>query len=144
MIDWTAIIIAVLSGTSLGGIYEAIKYRRENKRQKQAETEKIENEVKDNETDTQMKQMNMADKYFEGMLKMLEQVKASQDNGNTNQEKMLDMLETLDRRMDKMDVKVGDIEKYLNGDYKIWLAKQVNTEKEEKINNETRVKRDNS
>lgn len=122
---WTTIIITLLGGTSITSIYELIKFRRENKRQKQAQTEKMENEVKDNETDTQMKQMSMADKYFDGMLKMLEQVKASQDSGNVNQEKMISMLSNLDNRMDTMEVKVSSIEKYLNGDYKVWLADQV-------------------
>ena len=121
METWVTIIIALLSGTTVGSIYEAIKYRRENKRQKQAETEKMENEVKDNETDTQMKQMNMADQYFEGMLKMLEQVKASQDNGNNNQEKMIDMLHNFDERLDTLETTMTNIVTYLNGDYDAWL-----------------------
>lgn len=136
--DWMSLIIAVLSGTTVGSVYEAIKYRRENKRQKQAETEKIENEVKDNETDTQMKQMNMADQYFEGMLKMLEQVKASQDNGNNNQEKMIDSLDSINNRMDDLTKRMGVVEDtmsnivtYLNGDYDAWvkeLKRRVNVE----------------
>ena len=120
-----ALIIAILSGTTVGSVYEAIKYRRENKRQKQAETEKMENEVKDNETDTQMKQMDMADKYFHGMLEMLEQVKASQDNGNNNQEKMINMLSNFDERMDTLEKNVGNIVEYLNGDYDAWLKERL-------------------
>ncbi|MBP5724384.1 MAG: hypothetical protein J6X18_12535 [Bacteroidales bacterium] len=127
LIDWTAIIIAILSGTTLGGVVEAIRYRRENKRQKEAETEKIEKEVKDYETDIQMKEMTMADKYFKGMMEMLEQVKTSQASGNVNQETMLKKLTNLDDRMDTVVVKVSDIERYLNGDYKKWLTKQVNS-----------------
>lgn len=123
--DWMSLIIALLGGTTVASIYEAIKYRKENKRQKKAETEKIENEAKDTGTDTQMKQMDMADKYFAGMLTMLEQVKASQENGNFNQVEMIKKLGNLDDRMDTMVVKVSDIERYLNGDYKKWLAKQV-------------------
>lgn len=121
METWVTIIIALLSGTTVGSIYEAIKYRRENKRQKQAETEKMENEVKDNETDTQMKQMNMADQYFEGMLKMLEQVKASQDNGNNNQEKMINTLDDLNKRMGVVEDTMNNIVTYLNGDYDAWV-----------------------
>ena len=127
LIDWTAIIIAILSGTTLGGVVEAIRYRRENKRQKEAETEKIEKEVKDYETDIQMKEMTMADKYFKGMMEMLEQVKTSQASGNVNQETMLKKLTNLDDRMDTVVVKVSDFERYLNGDYKNWLTKQVNS-----------------
>ena len=129
--DWTALIIAILSGTTLSGAIEAIRYRRENKRMKEAEAAKVENEVKDNETDTQMKQMNVADKYFEGMLKMLEQVKSSQESGNINQQTILRKLTNLDDRMDTIAVKVSDIEKYLNGDYKQWIAKQSKNNVEE-------------
>ena len=122
---WMTLIVTLLGGTTITSVYEAIRYRRENKRQKEVETEKKENELKDNETDTQMKQMNMADKYFEGMLKMLEQVKSSQESGNVNQEKMINMLSRLDTRMDTMESKVGYIEKYLNGDYKTWLDEEL-------------------
>lgn len=123
--DWTALIIALLSGTTLAGIYEAIKYRRENKRMKEAEAAKAENEVKDNETDTQMKQMDMADKYFHGMLEMLEQVKNTQENGNVNQEKMISSLEDLKSRMVVMEENLGNIVTYLNGDYQTWLNERI-------------------
>lgn len=123
--DWTAIIIAVLTGTSFAGIYEAIKYRRENKRMKKAEAAKAENEVKDNETDTQMKQMNMADKYFDGMLKMLEQVKNSTESGNVNQEKMMHDLADIKNRMGVLEVSTSNIVAYLNGDYQNWLNEQI-------------------
>lgn len=123
--DWTALVVALLGGTSLAGIIEAIKYRRENKRLKEAETAKAENEVKDNETDTQMKQMDMADKYFDGMLKMLEQVKNSTDNGNVNQEKMITKLDNITNRVIVVENGMNNIVAYLNGDYQNWLETQI-------------------
>lgn len=123
--DWTALIIALLSGTTLGGIVEAIRYRRENKRIKEAETAKAENEVKDNETDTQMKQMDMADKYFDGMLKMLEQVKNSTESGNVNQKKMMDDLSDIRKRIAVLEESTSNIVTYLNGDYQNWLDNQI-------------------
>lgn len=123
--DWTALIIALLSGTTLGGIVEAIRYRRENKRIKEAETAKAENEVKDNETDTQMKQMDMADKYFDGMLKMLEQVKNSTESGNVNQKKMMDDLSDIRKRIAVLETSTSNIVTYLNGDYQNWLDSQI-------------------
>lgn len=123
--DWTALIIALLSGTTLGGIVEAIRYRRENKRIKEAETAKAENEVKDNETDTQMKQMDMADKYFDGMLKMLEQVKNSTESGNVNQKKMMDDLSDIRKRIAVLETSTSNIVTYLNGDYQNWLDNQI-------------------
>ena len=35
--DWTAIILALLSGTTVGGVVEAFRYRRENRRLKENE-----------------------------------------------------------------------------------------------------------
>ena len=133
--EWTTIVMALLSGTTLASIVEAIRYRRENKRIKQAETAKAENEVKDNEADTQMKQMNVADQYFEGMLKMLEQVKNSTDNGNVNQEKMMSKLDNITNRVIVVENGMNNIVTYLNGDYQSWLENQIrnggtdNTEK---------------
>ena len=123
--DWTALIIALLSGTTLGGIVEAIRYRRENKRMKEAEAAKAENEVKDNEADTQIKQMDVADKYFHGMLEMLEQVKQSTENGNLNQEKIMDKLDNLDSRMAIVEKGLTNVVTYLNGDYQLFLAEQI-------------------
>ena len=123
--DWTALIITLLTGTTLGGIVEAIRYRRENKRIKEAETAKAENEVKDNETDTQMKQMDMADKYFDGMLKMLEQVKNSTESGNVNQKKMMDDLSDIRKRIAVLETSTSNIVTYLNGDYQNWLDSQI-------------------
>ena len=125
MIDWTAVIIAILSGTSLASICETIRYRRQNKRMKEAEAAKAENEVKDNETDTQIKQMDMADKYFEGMLKMLEQVKNSTESGNVNQKKMMDDLSDIKKRIGVLEESTSNIVTYLNGDYQNWLDNQI-------------------
>jgi cysteine synthase len=123
--DWTGIIMAILTGGTITGAIEAIRYRRENKRLKEAETAKAENEVKDNETDTQMKQMDMADKYFDGMLKMLEQVKNSTESGNVNQKKMMDDLSDIRKRMGVLEESTSNIVAYLNGDYQNWLNNQI-------------------
>ena len=76
--DWTPIIIALLSGTSLAGIIEAIRYRRENKKLK-------ENEVKKDDVATQREQMNLADDYKDKVLKLSElSYEATLKNGRDN------------------------------------------------------------
>ena len=132
--DWMALIVALLSGTTVGSIFEAIRYRRQNKRLKEAEAAKAENEVKDNETDTQIKQMDMADKYFHGMLEMLEQVKNSTENGNLNQEKIIDKLDNLDSRMAIVEEGLKNVVTYLNGDYQNFLAEQIKRANEQTVN----------
>ena len=134
--DWMALIVALLSGTTVGSIFEAIRYRRQNKRLKEAEAAKAENEVKDNETDTQIKQMDMADKYFHGMLEMLEQVKNSTENGNLNQERIIDKLDNLDNRMAIVEEGLKNVVTYLNGDYQNFLAEQIKRASEPTVNEE--------
>lgn len=112
---WTEIIISVLSGTTLAGIVEAVRFRRETKRLK-------ENEAKQSDVETQKQQIDLADLYKDKMLQMLEQVSEKQDKGNDNQGKMLERLERMDTRLEKVEIKVDDIMAYLNGDFKAWQA----------------------
>lgn len=123
--DWTTIVTAFIGVIFGGGFIEFLNwilFIKPNKRQKEAETELKENEIKDASAETLMKQMNVADQYFEGMMKMLQQVKTNQDKGTTNQEEIIDKLSTLDRRMDTMEIRFTNIDSYLNGPYHIWLA----------------------
>ena len=76
--DWTQLIIALLSGTTLGGIVEAIRYRRQNKQLK-------ENEVKKDDVETQREQMNLAEDYMVKMKKLTElNYEATLKNGQDN------------------------------------------------------------
>ena len=107
--DWTAIILALLSGTTVGGVVEAFRYRRENRRLK-------ENEVTMSSVDAQRQEIDLADLYKDKVLAMLDQVAAKQDSGNDNQRRILD-------KLDRMEDKGAGIEEYLNGPYHEWLAK---------------------
>ena len=114
--EWTEIILAVLSGTTVGGVYEAVKYRRETRRLKQAE-------AKNADTDAQDRQMDLAEKYLEKVLALTEK-------GNDNQDKMLERLDKLSEQTillseqnDKQDALLRDIVDYLNGDFKEFLRK---------------------
>lgn len=125
--EWTTIITAIIGVLFGGGFIEFLNwilFIKPNKRQKEAETELKEREVKDASTESQMKQINMADQYFEGMMKMLEKVQNSQERGNVNQEEIIGKLNILDKRMDKLEIKFNDIESYLNGPYHAWLAEK--------------------
>ena len=105
-IELTQIIMALLGGTTVGGIIEAVRYWRENRRLK-------ESEVANHETTTQSAQIDLADKYFNGMLELLEKVKQSQDKGEQSQTQILERLTAVDDRLDK-------VERYLNGPFHKW------------------------
>lgn len=108
--DWTQIIMVVLSGTTIGGIVEAVRYRRQNKKIKQAEATNA-------DTDAQEKQISLAELYLEKVMKLTE-------TGNDNQRQMLEKLDIIDRRTDKQELQLNNIEEYLNGNYHQWLAER--------------------
>ena len=108
--------MALLGGTFFLGVAGAIAYRKENKKLKQ-------NEVKVSTVDAQRQEMELAEMYKDKVLDLLDQVSQKQDSGNNNQARILDKLDTLDGRMDKVENKVSDIVTYLNGDFQDYLAR---------------------
>lgn len=114
--DWTAIIMALLGGTSFLSVAAAIVYRKQNKALKN-------NEVKKDNAETQEREINLAELYKDKMLGLLEQVSEKTDNGNQNQHRILEKLDTLDGRMDKVEGRVSDIVTYLNGDFQGYLER---------------------
>lgn len=122
--DWTTIILALLSGTSVGGIFEAWRYRKLNKQMK-------ENETKQSNVETQKQELDLLQLYKDEMLKLFELMKQNQTENVGNQKEMMESLTNLDKRMDSMEVRmggiesrIGDIETYLNGEYKNYLTEK--------------------
>lgn len=122
--ELTQIILALLGGTTVGGVVEAIRYRNANKRLK-------ESEVAEKETATQSAQIDLADKYFHGMLELLEKVKASSDKGDSVREEIVlrltalgDQTKQQEEHLARVDAKLGRVETYLNGQYQEWLRGQ--------------------
>lgn len=123
--DITEILTFVFGGTSLVTLIEVVRYRKQDKRQREAEAKIKEREADDAGTSAQAKQIDLADKYFDGMLAMMEKLRDSQERGTLNQDKMLDMLNVIDRRIDNMELRIGDMEAYLNGKYHAFLAEKA-------------------
>lgn len=117
--DWNTLIMTLLGGTSVIGLVQAVRYRKENKRLK-------ENEVKLSNIDAQKQEIDLAEMYKDKVVELaelMEQVSKKQDSGNDNQARILQKLDTLDKRMDKVENKVSDIVTYLNGDFQDYLAR---------------------
>lgn len=105
--DWTSVILALLSGTTVGGIFEAVRYRRQNKRLK-------ENEVKASDIDTQRQQMELGEDYLKKVMELSElNYQATLKNGTDNSE--------IIGEVKKIVRKVDDIEGYLNGGFKDYM-----------------------
>lgn len=101
--DITEIVIALLSGTTLGGIVEAIRYRRQNKKLK-------ENEVKVSDVETQREQINLAEDYMQKVMELSERTyQATLKNGTDN--------ESIMSKIDEVVAEQRNIVAYLNGGY---------------------------
>ena len=127
----------VFGGVGVGGLITAIYYRKANKRIKEEEANKAAVETKDAETDVQSKRMDVADKYFDGMMKMLEQVKSTTYRSSENQDKILEKIGKLKTQNDKQDCLLTDIVAYLNGDFQNYVSQHHKGEaKEDEPDNE--------
>lgn len=109
--DWTAIILAVIGGGSIGSLLSSIIHRKSNKTIK-------ESEATQSDVEAQKSEINLANLYKQNMLEMMEQFRKN----DFNQELMIGKLDRLDERMEKMEIKVSDIEGYLNGPYHQYIA----------------------
>lgn len=102
--------MAVLGGTSVLGIVQAIRYRKQTKKLK-------ENEVKVSDVDTQRQQIDLADEYLKKVMELSEKnYQATLKNGDDNGE--------IIREVKEVKTTVGDIVGYLNGDFQEYLKKK--------------------
>lgn len=115
--EWQSIVIDALSITSILSIIGLIRFWNQNKKLKN-------NEVKKDDVETQKAEIDLANLYKEEMLKVIQLLKDSQSENSDNQEKMINKLDNLDTRLENVELKMTDIEAYLNGPYHQWLAEK--------------------
>lgn len=115
--DWNSIIITALSTGFVFTAVQAVRFWKQNKRLK-------ENEVKVSDVETQKSQMDLVSKYRDEMLGMVQIVKAANEKNFSNQDQMIEKLNRMDDRIEKIEMKVSDMETYLNGKYHAWLAEK--------------------
>ena len=115
--DLSEILNYVLGGTTVVSIVVFFFFFQENKKMKKAEADKSESEADQADIETQMKKIELGNKYMEDTVKMVEMVKQSLDIGNENQRTMIQKLDALSEQNDKQDALLTDIVTYLNGDF---------------------------
>jgi len=143
-IDWNAIILALLSTTTLGGIVAAIRYRKQNKKLK-------ENEVKVSDANTQTEQINLGELFVQKSAEMFqrmqelqeETLKATQKNGNDNadiikkvnevveeqkrivlrQQEMANVQDGILKELKRQADEQSHLVKFVNGEYQDFLVR---------------------
>jgi hypothetical protein len=111
--DFSTLISTLVGGGVIGVIIEvvaSIRYRRQNATIKDAEAAQKESEATQSSVEAQKAQMDLADLYKEKVLGLIELINTKQDNGTAKQDRMIQMLGSLDARVDSLEVRVGKIE----------------------------------
>lgn len=125
--------MTLLGGTTVGGVVSAIWYRKQNKTIKQSEATQA-------DVEAQKAQIDLANKYRDEMLSMVNMVKEANEKNFINQDQILKKLDRLDERVESLEVNYGNLEEWANGGYHQFLAEKekgkhtrygkVNNEKE--------------
>ena len=115
------ILIGLFSGTSIFGIFEAVRYRRENKRLKEAEAGSAEADTSKAQTEAQKEKMELGDMYLE---KVMELTEKSYQATLKNNDDILSTTTRLENKIDGVSSEVQSIVKYLNGDYQKYLKQE--------------------
>lgn len=115
--DWNAIIMTLLGGTTVGGVVSAIWYRKQNKTIKQSEATQA-------DVEAQKAQIDLANKYRDEMLSMVNMVKEANEKNFINQDQILKKLDRLDERVEGLEVNYGNLEEWANGGYHQFLAEK--------------------
>ena len=116
--DWTSVLLALLSGTTLAGIVEAIRYWRENKQLKA-------NEVKVSDVNTEREQMSLADDYLKKVKDMAERIYSATLNNGKGNANILEKVDGIAAEQKRQAEETSNIVNYLNGDYQKYLKRQA-------------------
>ena len=108
--DLTQILLSAMGGTTIGSVFAAVFYWRQNKQLKV-------NEVKKDDVATQREQINLADEYFQKVMELSEKnYQQAMKNGVDN--------ENIIKKIDAVAEEQRSIVSYLNGDYQEFLHKR--------------------
>ena len=119
-----------------GGIIAAIVYRHQNKRIKEAEAKESEAHASQQNVATQSQEIDLGKKYIQESIALLETVKQLQETNNTDTARIVERIDTVEKKVTNMsrsvsgyNKRLGTIERYLNGNLKEFAAKEAESHK---------------
>lgn len=121
----------VFGGTTLCGVIAAIVYRRQNKRIKESEAKQAESTATVSDVEAQKAKIDLGEMFVEKVGSMFKQMEMLQKQGNGNQAKILSMLTSQQKQLDRQDelleslqIEVNNQKTFLDGPYTQWLAER--------------------
>ena len=119
-----------------GGIIAAIIYRKQNKRMKEAEAKVAESNANQQAISTQSQEIDLGAKFMRESIAMLNQIKELQDTNNADTSKIVERIDLVEKKMANMtrsvtgyNKRLGQVERYLNGQYKAFQEQEKQTKK---------------
>lgn len=99
--------MGILGGTSVAGVFQAVRYRRQNKAMKNMEVRKT-------ELEEQSERIDLGEKYLEKVMMLTERNFDAINKGN----------DALIEKIDTIDTRICNIEEFLNGDFKVFMKRK--------------------
>ena len=139
--DWTSIVIAVLTGGSISGIVAAVVYRRENKRLKESEAKTAEMGAKESEADALIKYGGAMEKLLENINRQQESFEKSMAEKDIIIEQQKNLIEQYKSELDEANRKIKEFELTIReNSRKIeGMQKMLNTEIKDRVQAEDSI-----
>ena len=139
--DWTSIVIAVLTGGSISGIVAAVVYRRENKRMKESQAVTAEMGAKESEADALIKYGGAMEKLLENINRQQESFEKSMAEKDIIIEQQKHLIEQYKSELDEANKKIKEFEHTIReNSRKIeGMQKMLNTEIKDRVQAEDNI-----
>ena len=132
--DWVSIIQMAFGGGVVAGIVEvcaAIRHRKADKVKAEAEAAQASATAEVSDVEAQKAKIDLGEMFVEKVGSMFKQMETLQKQGNGNQEKMMSMLTSQQKQLDRQDellenlqIEVNNQKTFLDGPYTQWLAER--------------------
>ena len=124
----------IFGGGVVAGIVEvcaAIRHRKADKVKAEAEAAQASATAEVSDVEAQKAKIDLGEMFVEKVGSMFQQMEALQKQGNGNQEKMMSMLTSQQKQLDRQDellenlqIEVNNQKTFLDGPYTQWLAER--------------------
>lgn len=134
--DWFSIVQMAFGGGVVAGIVEvcaAIRHRKADKVKAEAEAAQASSNAEVSDVEAQKAKIDLGEMFVEKVGSMFKQMETLQKQGNGNQAKIMSMLTSQQKQLDRQDelleslqIEVNNQKTFLDGPYTQWLAERQN------------------